>query len=99
MRELTEVELEQVAGGLDGTPIPFTNGFWPGPRWPSPVASVSAVHVAIGIGYSIGAGINNFNTSINGMSLGESIYRSQSGGKSVSGSSTKLGPQVIFSRN
>lgn len=76
MRQLTNQEIAEVSGGLVGTPIPFANGFIPGANWPGGAPSVlTGVSMAWATGQYIGGQINNFNSNVTGMSLGEAIYR------------------------
>ena len=78
MKELTEQETMQVSGGLAGTQIPFTSSFISGANWPAGGSgAIMGATVAWGIGVEIGNTINNFNTYVTGMSLGEAIYRTE----------------------
>lgn len=84
MRVLCNREIDEVSGGLVGTPIPFANGFVAGPAWPVGASGAWAgAAVAFETGYQIGAQINNFNESVSDMSLGEAIFRTE---QSMSGS-------------
>ena len=77
MRELTSEEIEVVSGGFShGTPIPFTNGFIPGPNWPGGEPGVlGGITIAWNIGFEIGSRINSFNRNVSGMSLGVALHR------------------------
>lgn len=84
MRVLCNREIDEVSGGFEGTPIPFTNGFISGSAWPGGAAGAwMAVPVAASTGWQIGQGINSFNESVSDMSLGEAIFRTE---QSMSGS-------------
>jgi hypothetical protein len=78
IRELTSREITSVAGGLDGTKIPFINGFIEGPAWPrGGIGVVSELTAAFTAGYLFGGLVNDFNMWYSGMSLGQAMYRTR----------------------
>ena len=84
MRELTANEILSVSGGFkDGTKIPFMMRFISTPNWPGPVSVLTGVGIAWSVGTAIGNGINSFNNSFSGMSLGVAIYRIFNGGSRI----------------
>ena len=75
MRELTQGEVKQVSGGFVGTPIPFVNGFIPGPNWPGgfPVA-IQMAALSFHAGFQLGSYAYQKISSQYGMSTGEAFY-------------------------
>jgi hypothetical protein len=95
MRQLNEQEIESVAGGFEGTRIPFTGGFLPGEnvRLSRPTGAIGVALVGLDLGWEIGTAINNFNQRQFGMSTGVALYRTVNGGSNISaGSGTSLTP-------
>jgi hypothetical protein len=94
MRELTLSEVQRVAGGLEGTKIPFFNGFIGGENMRGkPAGAIGAAIAGWAIGQYIGAQINQFNERHFGMSLGVAIHRTVNGGSRIGGG-TKLIPVI-----
>jgi hypothetical protein len=101
MRELAREEIEQVAGGFEGTKIPFSNGFLPGQNMGRvPSNAVIAAAFAYGVGTQIGDAINRFNQNQFGMSLGVAIHRTVNGGSNIGsgagGGGGKLTPIITI---
>ncbi len=84
MRELHTSEIDRVAGGFEGTKIPFSNGFFSGESMKGrPAGALGAAAMGWSIGNAIGAGINQFNLEVSGMSLGVAIHRTFNGGSQI----------------
>ena len=75
MRELTQGEVKQVSGGFAGTPIPFVNGFIPGPNWPGgfPVAIQMAI-ISFNVGLLLGTHTYDKIHQQFCMTTGEALY-------------------------
>ena len=86
MRELDSREIGQVAGGYQGTKIPFFSAFTPGESFRGkPTGVIGAAMAGWEIGTAIGKGVNNFNDTFSRMSLGVAVYRTFNGSSSVLG--------------
>ena len=75
MRELTEAEINQVDGGLEGTVIPFTSSYLQVSNWPGGFPNAIAMGwLSAQAGYVIGSVIYNSIEDYYGMSTGEAAY-------------------------
>ncbi|XOV89789.1 MAG: hypothetical protein ACFHX7_07855 [Pseudomonadota bacterium] len=75
MRELSSDEIMAVSGALQGTPIPFMNGYIPGPNFPGSFpAAIPMVILSYEVGTRIGETINNQVEKTFGMSTGKAAF-------------------------